>query len=156
MGTAAFRGKGFKERARVSGESPIGAASFRQQSIQESCQPPRFPSAPSVPEWESFCAVPLVQQHFPRAVAACQSRPTKLLLSSHGWTVFCISGRDAGKGGGSFPLRQQPPPSLVGLYARLLRDALAFWAAAPETRGWGSGPSLNAVPGPHGSVTRRG
>ena len=31
MGTVAHGGKGFKARAAVSGESPIGAASFRQQ-----------------------------------------------------------------------------------------------------------------------------
>ena len=43
MGTAAIVGKGFNERARVSGERPIGAASFRQQFIQASCQPPSPP-----------------------------------------------------------------------------------------------------------------
>ena len=47
MGTAAYGGKGFKERARVSGERPIGAASFRQQYIQASCQFPH-PLAPLV------------------------------------------------------------------------------------------------------------
>ena len=30
MGTATYGGKGFKERTRVTGERPIGAASFRQ------------------------------------------------------------------------------------------------------------------------------
>ena len=39
MGTATYGGKGFKERTGVSGERPTGAASFRQQSIQVSCQP---------------------------------------------------------------------------------------------------------------------
>ena len=37
MGTATFGGKGLKERTRVSGERPMGAASFSQQSIQASC-----------------------------------------------------------------------------------------------------------------------
>ena len=32
MGTAAYGGKGFKERAAVSGERPIGTASCRQQT----------------------------------------------------------------------------------------------------------------------------
>jgi hypothetical protein len=40
MGTAAFGGKGLKERTRVSGDRPIGAASLRQHSIQASCHPP--------------------------------------------------------------------------------------------------------------------
>ena len=40
LGAAADGGKGFKGRARVSGESPIGAASFRQQYNQASCQTP--------------------------------------------------------------------------------------------------------------------
>ena len=39
MGTAAYRGKGFKEFTRVSSQRPVGAASFRQQSTQASCQP---------------------------------------------------------------------------------------------------------------------
>ena len=39
MGTTTYGGKGFKGRARVSGERPMGAASFGQQSIQASCQP---------------------------------------------------------------------------------------------------------------------
>ena len=39
MGTGAYGGKGFKERTRVSGERPIGGASFRQQSIYVSCHP---------------------------------------------------------------------------------------------------------------------
>ena len=46
MGNVAYRGKGFKERARVSDERPIGAASFRQHYIQASYQhppPPRMP-----------------------------------------------------------------------------------------------------------------
>ena len=47
MGTAACGGKGFKERTRVSGERPIGAASFRQQSMQSSS--PRAPSGPPCP-----------------------------------------------------------------------------------------------------------
>ena len=42
MGAAAYRGKGFKERARVSGEMPRDAPSFGQQYIQASCQTP-FP-----------------------------------------------------------------------------------------------------------------
>ena len=46
MGTTAYRGKGFKERVRVSGERPIGAANFRQPNIQASCQaPPPSPVA---------------------------------------------------------------------------------------------------------------
>ena len=39
MGAAAYGGKRFKERARVSGERLIGAASCRQQHNQASCQP---------------------------------------------------------------------------------------------------------------------
>ena len=46
MGAAAYRGKGFKERAMVSGERPIGATSCRQQSIPASCQPPPPPPRP--------------------------------------------------------------------------------------------------------------
>ena len=40
MGTAADGGKGFKGRAAVSGERPIGAASCRQQHNRASCQTP--------------------------------------------------------------------------------------------------------------------
>ena len=45
MGAAAYRGKGFKERARVSSGRPIGAASCRQQYNQASCQPPPPPAS---------------------------------------------------------------------------------------------------------------
>ena len=40
MCTAAYGGKGFKERTQVSGERPVGAASVRQESPQASCQAP--------------------------------------------------------------------------------------------------------------------
>ena len=40
MGTAVYGEKGVKESTRGSGERPIGAASFRQQSIQASYQTP--------------------------------------------------------------------------------------------------------------------
>ena len=40
MVIAAYGGKGLKEKARVSGKRAIGAASFRQQSTQASCQAP--------------------------------------------------------------------------------------------------------------------
>ena len=39
MGTATYGGKGFKQRTRVNGKRPIGAACFKQQYIQTS-----FPS----------------------------------------------------------------------------------------------------------------
>ena len=40
MGTAAYKGKGFKGRAAVGGERPFGAASRRQQHKQVSCHTP--------------------------------------------------------------------------------------------------------------------
>ena len=40
MGATAYGGKRFRERARVSGERPIGAASYRQHYNQASCQTP--------------------------------------------------------------------------------------------------------------------
>ena len=43
MGTTTCGGKRSKERTCASGERPMGAASFRQQSIQASCQPPPPP-----------------------------------------------------------------------------------------------------------------
>ena len=43
MGAATDGGKGFKERTRVNGRRPLGAASFRRPSIQASCQPPPPP-----------------------------------------------------------------------------------------------------------------
>ena len=43
MGAAAYGGKGFKGRARISGERPIGAASCRQQHNQVSFRPPPPP-----------------------------------------------------------------------------------------------------------------
>ena len=43
MGTTTGRGKGFEERTRVSGERPIGAAGYRHQYNQTSCQPPPPP-----------------------------------------------------------------------------------------------------------------
>ena len=44
----ACRERGFKERARVSGERPIGATGFRHHYIQASCQTPPT-STPSNP-----------------------------------------------------------------------------------------------------------
>ena len=41
-----YGGKRFKERTRVSGKRPTGAASFRKQSIQAPCQPPPPPLHP--------------------------------------------------------------------------------------------------------------
>ena len=55
MGAAAYGGKGFRERARVSGERPIGAASCRQQYNQASCQPPP-PPRPTVCQSVAQCA----------------------------------------------------------------------------------------------------
>ena len=49
MGTAACGGKGFKERAGVSGEEPLGAAGCRPQYNQVSCQPPPPPQARQLP-----------------------------------------------------------------------------------------------------------
>ena len=43
MGTPACGGRGFEGRAAVSGRRPIGAASFRQLSIQASTPPPPLP-----------------------------------------------------------------------------------------------------------------
>ena len=70
MGAAAADGgKGFKERARVSGEAPMGAARCRQQSTQASCKPPpllstragpqqRCPVTPAVPPDEHLVEHP--------------------------------------------------------------------------------------------------
>ena len=44
MGAAACWGEGFKGRAAVSGDQPIGAGRCRQQHTQMSCQPPLPPS----------------------------------------------------------------------------------------------------------------
>ena len=41
MGTSTCGGKVFKEKTRVSGERPISATSFRQQSMQAPPPPPR-------------------------------------------------------------------------------------------------------------------
>ena len=49
MGAAACRGKGFKERARVSGKRPMGAASFRQQCVQASCPHSHEQAPPPLP-----------------------------------------------------------------------------------------------------------
>ena len=38
MGATGYGGKGFKERARVSGKRPIGPASRKQQHKQAACQ----------------------------------------------------------------------------------------------------------------------
>ena len=43
MGVAACGGRGFKGRARGSGERPIGAARCRQQRNRAACQPPPPP-----------------------------------------------------------------------------------------------------------------
>ena len=43
MGATTDGGKGFKGRARVSRERPIGAADCKQQYNQASCQTPRPP-----------------------------------------------------------------------------------------------------------------
>ena len=43
MGAAAYGGRRFKERTRVSGERPIGAARCRQQYSPASCLPPPPP-----------------------------------------------------------------------------------------------------------------
>ena len=53
MGTATYRGRGFMERSRVSGEMPAGAASFRQQSAQASRHAsPQSPLPPPPPATE--------------------------------------------------------------------------------------------------------
>ena len=52
MGIAACGWRGFKERTRVSGKRPIGAARCRQQYNQASCQtfpPNRLPLPPARP-----------------------------------------------------------------------------------------------------------
>ena len=46
VGTAAYGGRGFKARARVSGERPMGAPSCRQQYNRASYQHPRPPPPP--------------------------------------------------------------------------------------------------------------
>ena len=46
MGTAAYRGKGFKGSAAVSGERPIGAAGCRQQHTRR--PPPPFQGASGI------------------------------------------------------------------------------------------------------------
>ena len=55
MGTATDGGNVFKERTRVSGERPIVASGFRQQSVQASCQTPR--SEPRTPP-QGPCPLP--------------------------------------------------------------------------------------------------
>ena len=50
MGAAAYGGKGFKEREKVSGERPIGAVSCRQGYSQATCQPPP-PLPPKATVW---------------------------------------------------------------------------------------------------------
>ena len=44
MGTATYGVQGLKEKTTGSGERPMDAASFGEQSIQASCQPPTPPS----------------------------------------------------------------------------------------------------------------
>ena len=74
MGTATYERKGFKERARGSGERPI--ASFRQQSIQVSCQtPPR--TGADVAVWECLnVKPPAASPHI--SVAVCTLVPPVL------------------------------------------------------------------------------
>ena len=43
MGAAAGGGRGLKGRTRGSGQRPIGAARYRQQSIRAPCPPPPRP-----------------------------------------------------------------------------------------------------------------
>ena len=49
MGAAAYGGRGFEGRARVSGERPIGADSCRQQHNQASCHTPPSEHPPPPP-----------------------------------------------------------------------------------------------------------
>ena len=76
MGAAAG-GNGSKERARVSGKGPIGAASRRQQCNQASCQPPqRHGPATMDLAHQTRTSFEAFQTHIPRAgLAAARDRP---------------------------------------------------------------------------------
>ena len=96
MGTATDGGKVFQERTRVSGERPIGAAGFRQQSIQASCQPPK-----------EFWAIARVHKR-----QAVQSAERKWARQ---WRIrpegpFCRKHRGGGGGDPSVLDANYPPP----------------------------------------------
>ena len=67
MGAAAYGGRGFKARAQVSGERPMGAATCRQQHNRASPPPPLPPNV------RALCNAPL-----PRASQVCAPRVTPL------------------------------------------------------------------------------
>ena len=69
MGATAYGGRGFKGRAAVSGERPIGAASCRQQHNEVSCQPPPPPHPQHARAWTE--AKPHPWCRF-RALGMCQ------------------------------------------------------------------------------------
>ena len=97
MGAAAYGGRGFKERARVSGEMSMGADSCRQQYNQASCQPRTPSSNASLPPTDTNPVgvqncnrlppppppPPLRPRHHPPALSAPLSCTTLLSASHH-------------------------------------------------------------------------
>ena len=91
MGAAAYGGKGFKERARVSGERPIGAASCRQQYNEASCQAPPPPPPTSTLSLYGIPLLPLSRGNF---VVYCVGRGDR--PADGRFLCACVEGREVG------------------------------------------------------------
>ena len=78
MGAAAYGGKGFRERARVSGERPMGAGSCRQQSTAGV-----MPTPPPPHPWEGGLACRVLVCSRRRLLADRHSLPFPRTLSLH-------------------------------------------------------------------------
>ena len=71
MGTAAYAGKGFKGRAAVSGDRPVGAASCRPQHSQVSCQTTLTIPVHPRPTAVVWCVSCVVEARDPRMTVVC-------------------------------------------------------------------------------------
>ena len=129
MGAATYGRQGFKGRARVSGERPMGAASGRQQHNQASFQPPpppplffishrlppsppsSIPPCPHQPPPHAHTHPSASHQHILSKRSECQACPTQAQL--------CRSSQNPGPmsrrwGCASLPPVNQGPPRPMG------------------------------------------
>ena len=137
MGTAACVGKGFKGRAVVSGDRPIGAASCRHQHTQVSCQTPHSSVCHPQPR--------LCNRHLFRPIEGPGAPSAALLLvrRSFLWcrarSSSCTATRPSAARDSQTGASGRSPQSLA-VAAPLLCRFLCTAEAGPGPRFWAGGP----------------